>query len=193
VTGKNLWNLIEKVRRKTERVYIPETYQQMVETTSKNVHVIKVSQDFIYNFSEYTKPFYKKIIIGINKSKFTIMAYEYMEYTSEGLFCSISGHSSGNEKFILEKKGVDNNIQSLCAAIPKLLYNVLLAIKSAKFVDVQCLASKYVPPEYIWFYSSLVEETSSYQDNNGTISNDEDYYPSSNFNIQCRFTKTVVF
>jgi hypothetical protein len=41
------------------------------------------------------------------------------------------------------------------------LYNGLLCIKSARFQDIQTLASKYVPPEYIWFNRTLVEEECS--------------------------------
>jgi len=37
----------------------------------------------------------------------------------------------------------------------------VLGIKSAKYTDVQLLASKYVPPDYIWFYRNLVEENTN--------------------------------
>lgn len=40
-------------------------------------------------------------------------------------------------------------------------YNKLINIKSAKFRNVQNLASKYVPAKYIGFYITLVEETSN--------------------------------
>ncbi|XP_022162488.1 uncharacterized protein LOC111028241 [Myzus persicae] len=85
------------------------------------------------------------------------MAYIYMEYNSEGLHCSISGHSTAKEKFVLEKKGKEVKLPE---NLPK-LYNVVLGIKSAKYTDVQILASKYVPPEYIWFYRNLVEENTN--------------------------------
>jgi len=148
---------IEKIRRKIERVYIPETYQEMVTKTSKKFQVVKVTQDMLFNFLESMKSMFKKTVIGVDKSKFSVMAYRYMEYNSEGLFCSISGNSTGKEKFLLEKKGVEVKLPENMLN----LYNGLLCIKSAKFQDVQTLASKYVPPEYIWFYTTLVEEESS--------------------------------
>jgi len=101
---------------------------------------------------------FKKTVVVVDKSKCSRMAYRYMEYNSEGLFCSISGNSTGKEKFLLEKKGVEVKLPENMLN----LYNGLLCIKSAKFQYVQTLASIYVPPEYfIWFYRTLVEEESS--------------------------------
>lgn len=149
---------IEKIRKKIERVYLLETYQEMVCKTSKKFQVIKVTQDILFNFSENIKSMFKKTIVGVDiptikfieRSKFSIMIYRYTEYNSEGLFCSVSGNSTAKDNFLLEKNGVmlPENLSKL--------YNELLKIKSAKFKDVQNLASKYVPPEYIWFYRTLV-------------------------------------
>lgn len=115
---------IEKKRKRLERVYLPETYHELVRNTSKNFKVIKVTQDIIFNFSDNLKTIFKKTVTGVDKnSKFSIMAYRYMEYNSEGLYCSMSGQT-----------------------------------------DVQILASKYVPPDYIWFYRNLVEENTNSDD-----------------------------
>jgi len=57
------------------------------------------------------KSIFKKTVVGINRSKFSVIAYRYIEYNSEGLFCSISGNSTGKEKFLLEKKGVEELYQ----------------------------------------------------------------------------------
>lgn len=110
----------------------------------------------LFNFSESMRSLFKKTVVGVDRSKFTVMAYRYIEYNSEGLFCSKSGNATGKEKFLLEKKGEEIKVPE---NMPN-LYNGLLCIKSAKFQDVQTLASKYVPPEYTWFYRTLVEEES---------------------------------
>lgn len=154
-------------RKKIERVYLPETYQELVRKTSKHFQVIKVTQDVLFNFSESMKSLFKKTVVGVDRSKFSIMSYQYMEYNSEGLFCSSSGNSTGKKKFLLEKKGVEIRLPE---NIPN-LYNRLINIKSVKFKDVQNLATKYVPPEYIWFYRTLVEETSN---GVGNMSDDDD-------------------
>jgi len=78
------------------------------------------------------KSMFKKTVVGVDKSKFSIMAYRYIEYNSEGLFCSISGNSTVKEKFLLEKKGVEVKLSENMLN----LYNGLLCIKSAKFQDV---------------------------------------------------------
>lgn len=120
----------------------------------------------LFNFSESLRSMFKKTVVGVERSKFSIMAYRYIEYNSEGLFCSISGNSTGKEKFLREKKGIEIKVPENMLN----LYNGLLCIKAAKFQDVQTLASKYVPPEYIWFYRTLIEEESS----NGIMSDNED-------------------
>ncbi|KAL5239620.1 hypothetical protein ACI65C_007030 [Semiaphis heraclei] len=149
---------IEKKRKRLERVYLPETYHELVRNTSKNFKVIKVTQDIIFNFSDNLKTTFKKTVSGVDKnSKFSIMAYRYMEYNSEGLYCSILGHSTAKKKFVLEKKGQEVKLPE---NLPK-LYNAVLGIKSAKYTDAQNLASKYVPPDCIWFYRNLVEENTN--------------------------------
>lgn len=101
---------------------------------------------------------FKKTVTGADKnSKFSIMAYRYMEYNSEGLYCSVSSHSTAKEKFLLEKIGKEVKLPE---NLPK-LYIAVLGIKSNKYIDVQNLAAKYVPPDYIWFYRNLVEENTN--------------------------------
>lgn len=53
------FSLIEQKKRKIERVFLPETYQEMVKQTNiKKFHIINVKQNMIYNFSDYLKPFF---------------------------------------------------------------------------------------------------------------------------------------
>jgi len=82
-----------------------------------------------------------------------------MEYKMEGLFCTVYNNSVGFEEFHLQKQSSilkfpeENNLP--------LLHPEILKIKEAKFRDVQDLAAKYVPPNYLWFYNNLVVEQNS--------------------------------
>lgn len=83
-----------KKRRKIDKVFLPQIYKNMVkETCPEKYHVINVTQNILYTFSEYLKPFLKKYFISSNKSKFTIMSYRIMQYTKDWLF------STYNTKF----------------------------------------------------------------------------------------------
>lgn len=97
------FGLIEKVKRKVERIYLPESYKEIVKKTCKNFNVINVSRDMFFNFSDYIKPLFKKVVTSIDKQKFCIMVYRCMVY-KKGLFCSIYGNSVGFEEFHLQKK-----------------------------------------------------------------------------------------
>lgn len=148
---------IEKVKRKVERIYLPDTYKEIVKKTSKKIHVVDVSREMVFNFSDYTQPLFKKTLKSVNNQKFTIMAYRRMEYKMEGLFCTVYQNSVGFEEFHLQKQSSilkfpgENNLS--------LLHPEILKIKEDKFRDVQDLAAKYVPPNYLCFYNNLVVET----------------------------------
>ncbi|XP_025195698.1 uncharacterized protein LOC112594902 [Melanaphis sacchari] len=64
---------------------------------------------------------------------------------------SISVHSTAKDHFILQKPKTTFSLPTN----DFLLYNGPLSIKEAKLKDVRDLASKYVPPEYLWYYSNL--------------------------------------
>lgn len=76
----------------------------MVKNTNKKFHIIAVSQDIIFNFSDYTASLFKKTIRCVQKTKFTTLAYRHLKYTKEGLFCSISENGIRLEEFHMEKK-----------------------------------------------------------------------------------------
>lgn len=59
------------------------------EVCPSKFNVINVTQNIIYNFSEYLKPFFKKYLMSTNKQKFTIMAYRTLKYSKEGLFFKV--------------------------------------------------------------------------------------------------------
>lgn len=150
------FGLIEQKKRKIERVFIPETYKNMVkETCADKFHVIDVVPDnMLYNFSEYLKPFFKKNFISSTKTKFTLMLYRTMEYNENGLFCSVIANTNTREKFIIHKSNLQNIFTVEHQQLPS-LYQSSIKIKAAKLQDVRALAAKYVPPEYLWFYEQL--------------------------------------
>lgn len=143
---------IEKIRRKIERVYLPTEYESMVKNTSKNYNVIHVTQEIIFNFSDYLMPLCKKIITNKDKVKFSIMSYRFVEYKSEGIYCSISGNSTVKDHYTLEKVGQKLLLDQ---SVIHRLYTGPIKLKQAKYNDVQQLAAKYVPNEHQWFYSRL--------------------------------------
>jgi len=112
----------------------------------------------ILNFAEYSKQLFKKIVTNTNRVKFSILSYRFMEYTKQGLNASISVHSTAKENFILKKPCT--YVLSL-PSISYKLYNGPLGLKRAKLKDVRNLSSKYVPPQYMWFYMKLTSMTNN--------------------------------
>ncbi|XP_050531002.1 uncharacterized protein LOC126899821 [Daktulosphaira vitifoliae] len=143
---------IEKVRRKVERVFLPDEYEKMVSETNKKFKVVHVDQSMIFDFTSYLSPLAKKIVTNKEKIKFTIMTYRYVEYTIKGIFCSTSGNSTVKEKYTLNKTGEELTINENGLLR---LYNEPIKLKLSKFNDVTQLANKYVPQEYLWFYIGL--------------------------------------
>lgn len=153
---------IEKVRRQVERVFLPDEYEKMVSETNKKFKVVHVDQSMIFDFNSYLSPLAKKVITNKEKVKFTIMAYRYVEYTNEGIFCSTSGNSTAKEKYTLNKTGEELTINENGLLR---LYNEPIKLKLSKFNDVTQLASKYVPQEYQWFYIGLTAAEESNTNN----------------------------
>ncbi|KAL4142128.1 hypothetical protein QTP88_004645 [Uroleucon formosanum] len=150
------FGLIEKRRRKLEHVFLPDTYRELVKSTCKTFSVIDVKQDMILNFAEHFKQLFKKIVTNRNIEKFSILSYRFMEYTKQGLNASVSVHSTAKENFILQKPST--KILSLPPPSYK-MYIGPLGLKPAKLKDVRDLSSKYVPPQYMWYYMALTSIT----------------------------------
>lgn len=146
---------IEKNRRKVERVYLPQEYEDLVKNTNSRFNIIQVTQNMIYNFNAYLSPLCKKVISNTNKVKFTVMAYRYLEYRDTGVFCSVSANGISKEHYVLEKSG-----QKLVLGneIPK-LYTEPIKIKKEKFDDVLQLAIKYVPKQRFYLNLKAQDET----------------------------------
>ncbi|KAL5241699.1 hypothetical protein ACI65C_013355 [Semiaphis heraclei] len=137
---------IEKQRRRQERVFLPVTYQNIVTKTSKKFKVINITQNLILNFADHFKPKFK------TQKQLQLLTYRNMSYSEDGLRVSIlSSIPIESQPFILEKPRT-----ILTLPDPEFrLYHQPLPINSAKLKDVQDLVSKYVPPDCLYFYSSL--------------------------------------
>jgi len=88
----------------------------------------------ILNFSEYFKPFFKKYITNSKKDKFSIMSYRQIDYSIDGLFCSITANSTGKEHYILHK--IDNKSPFENIPMLRIIIHRTLEIKAAKLKDV---------------------------------------------------------
>lgn len=146
---------IEKARRKIEKVFLPSEYEKLVTETNIKFNVVHVDQNMLFNFNDYLSPLTKKVITNKEKIPFTIMAYRYVGYNNDGIYCSTSGNSTIKEKYILKK----NNVELIINENKLLrLYNDPIKLKLSKFNDITQLACKYVPQEYQWFYSALTAD-----------------------------------
>lgn len=145
------FGFIEKKKRKLERIFLPEQYANLITETCKKFSVIRVTQNMILNFAQHTNKLFKKNVTNRNKSSFSILKYRCMQYTTNGLFASISVNSTAKKCFILHKPNI-----KLSLPLPsQKLYNGPLDIKPAKLKDVKDLSSKYVPAEFLWYYMEL--------------------------------------
>lgn len=145
------FGLIEKNRRKLERIYLPDEYKELVRSTCKKFYIIDVTQDMILNYSVHFKPLFKKTVTNRDKVHFSILSYRFIEYTQRGLYASISVHSTAKDHFILQKTNTTLSLPEPTS----LLYDGSLKIKQAKLKDVSDLASKYVPADCQWYYKDL--------------------------------------
>ncbi|CAG9773299.1 unnamed protein product [Ceutorhynchus assimilis] len=74
------FGLIEKNKRKKERIYLPSEWIKLVQETTKNFRVVPVEQDMILNFSDPFKQLIKSAPKGPKKEKFAISTYRNAEF-----------------------------------------------------------------------------------------------------------------
>lgn len=148
------FGLIEKEKRKRERIVLPEEWVALVKNTCRKFEVIPVSQDIILNFSGHFSKLFKKTVFNKRKHKFAIASYRVMEYTEKGVACSISASAGFKDEFTLQKPGVHLTLP----APDSHLYSGSLPLKRAKYLHVIELAKKYVPADCMWFYDGLSYE-----------------------------------
>lgn len=166
------FGVIEKQKRRVERLYLPKDWQNLVEKCSNKFKVISVSNENIFDFKTSLAPFYKKTVTNKDHIKWTISKYRRFCYKKEQNVASISAscsHHGPLTKFDIAMKAnfQDNPFE------PKLLYTTNLALNPKKYDDVMNLAQKYVPPSDIHFYDNLMSqqsiqeaENTDYEDDN---------------------------
>lgn len=79
------FGLIEKEKRKRERIVLPEEWVALVKNTCRKFVVVPVSQKMILNFSGHFNGAFKKHVTNKMKQKFGISSYRIMEYTAKGV------------------------------------------------------------------------------------------------------------
>lgn len=141
-----------------------------VSGTNDKYNVIYINQNTVLNFTNYLMPLCKKIVANKDKTKFTIMADRYFDYSNEGLFCGISDNSTIREQYTME-----TNDEQLIINDEELLklYNSPIKLKISKYNEVIELASKYVQ-KYQWFYTKLIVEENNTTNNRDCESDYED-------------------
>lgn len=159
------FGLIEKEKRKRERIYLPEEWVQLVKNTCRKFIVVPVSQDMILDFSGHFKGAFKTTVSNKRKQKFGISSYRVMAYTAKGVECSSVASALLKDLFILQKHGVTLTLP----ASTSLFYSGPLPLKRPKYLHVRELATKYVPPDCMWFYDQLKS-----QEEEQTVGHEED-------------------
>lgn len=146
------FGIVEKQKKKHERLYLPSDWEKLVKGTSKKFHVINVTQDLFLNFPFHFKKLFNTNVKSSDKSKYSISKYRSFEYSAEHkdvVRCSTSLSDLITYDFKIKKPG------AILTFPEDKLYNAPLSIKSEKYKDVMKLSRKYVPPSDMWFYNQL--------------------------------------
>ena len=146
------FGIIEKKKKKFDRVFLPEEYMNIVKSASKNFHVVPVTQLMMFNYSDYLKEFFHPVPKADLKEKFTITSYRIIQYkkNGNGVDCSAFASSPFLTHFSMLKTGVQPNLDRVA-----LSYNGKLPIKHLKYQNVMLLAGEYVGRNDMHFYQSL--------------------------------------
>lgn len=150
------FGLIEKEKRRKERVYVPAEWKELVRKTSKKFRVIDVTQDIIMDFREHFKPIFKATFTSQNiKMKFSISTFRVFKYETGSNFieCSTTASLPVFTKFSATKFRC---ILSLPATKMTQIYP--LPINEKKVADVKLLVKKYVPEAYQHYYRRIFGE-----------------------------------
>lgn len=152
------FGIIEKNLRKADRVYVPE-YYKIVKNTSSSFSVVPVNKEMVFNMVEHLNRFFSKAPTicneGSRPKKFLITRPRIFIFDSElisttGTLLVSAGEGSPFERVQMYA----TELVSLTGA--KNAYIGALPIKPLKYRDVISLAKNYVPLNDSLFYNDLV-------------------------------------
>lgn len=123
----------------------------LVKSSSKKFHVVKVTQDMILDFKNTFKPLFKKVITNQQKEKFAVSKYRLFKYEKKNIIqCSVTAGLTVFASFNIKKP------KAVLALPNTKLYNTFpLNINPLKIENVMSLAEKCVPPVHMWYYEQV--------------------------------------
>lgn len=147
---------IERVKRKHDKIYLPDEYVQIIRSSGRNFEVIKVGQDMFRNFKDHFSPSFVKNP-STKQTKFTISKYRIFKYdrtTMPKFACSESVSLTTFQEFSPLKK---SSIAVTMPGIEQCLYHGPRLLKKKKLDHVMVLAKNYVPAADMWYYDRIAD------------------------------------
>lgn len=145
---------IEKLKRRTEMMYLPSDYHKIIRAACPSNEVIEVDWQWFHNYEEVLSDFYKaprQYKASSSNEKWAVSTYRLFHY-KQGSGVSVSkDHDLAHcVEFKIEKQPFDS---SILTNLNK-LYQGPLPISKQKYDDLQKLLP-YVPAEFLGYYKDL--------------------------------------
>lgn len=149
------FGIVKRVVRRSDRIYLPEEYEQMIVTCRKTkpFTVTNISYKDIIEFKNWWPNFYKKTCksVGQEKVNFTVSNYRQFTYSSETPgYVTTSEFIGGfvSHTFKLIKPHVNPQI-------PQKVYEEAVPINEKKIADLKKII-QYVSGEMLEFYYHII-------------------------------------
>lgn len=149
--------LIEKAKRRKERVHIPDEWKSLVRKTSNKFRVIEnVTQNMIMDFTSHFKPYFKTTFTTKEKHKFAISTYRLFQYKRDSIYfeCSITTGVPIFSRFYPCKENIQLSLPN-----SKMIQPYPLPLNEKKAIDVKLLAEKYVPAIDLRYWRMVLRES----------------------------------
>lgn len=147
------FGIIEKKKRRIDRIYLPQEYMEIVKSSSRKFHVIPVTQSMVFNYTDHLKICFNPSPKSETKEKFTISSYRVFKYNKNtgGVACSAAASSDAAlTHFVLLKNSANPTLTNVTKA-----YLDKLPLKDLKYKNVMQLANEYIGQRDMHFYLSL--------------------------------------
>ena len=147
---------IKSVKEKTERVYSPNGWLEVIRSARKKppFEVIEVDQLMIYDFAGHLAPFFKKAPTTRLRQKLMISKVYILEYSNHHKDEVWAKYALSDSepwfKFAIRKT---RGPRITFPTLPK--FSQPLPVKPSKVKDAESLATKYVPEDFRQFYLGL--------------------------------------